>query len=68
MAKRMMAVCDRCESIDGVTRWVVDGPDGRVVLDLCREHAAPIRELTTDGDGVQLARRGRRTYVISRDA
>lgn len=45
MARKVIAVCDQCESTDSVAKWVVDGPEGRTNADLCKKHSASLKQL-----------------------
>lgn len=61
MAEVVRLVCDRCQSMDGVSSWRLStpetGPTRALALDLCKSCAAPLEEFSTFGRAVSSPRR-----------
>lgn len=57
MAKKMVSICDTCESESNVETYEVKSEAKRTKVDLCGEHAAPLIDLLNKfGKGVTRGR------------
>lgn len=73
MARKVITVCDICESDRDVQQWEIKGEDGKAKPELCGTHSAPLKRLlnpqaesTADAPQARPRGRGRTSrYVVT---
>jgi len=73
VAKKVITVCDICDSDRDVQQWEIKGEEGKAKPELCGTHSAPLKRLlnaqaegTADAPQTRARGRGRQSrYVVT---